>query len=56
VQVRPRDLTALRDLGAVRPVDGVGDAMLPQYAHLYHATFGLTVDEGATADATVLIQ
>jgi CRISPR-associated endonuclease/helicase Cas3 len=56
VQLRPHDLKTLQDLGAGWPVDGVGDALLPQYAHLYHASFGLVVDGEATADAVAFIQ
>lgn len=56
VQLRPRELAALERLGAVLPVDGIGHELLPQYAHMYDARFGLAVDDEAAADPAKLIR
>lgn len=55
VQVREHELRLLERQGAVVPLEGFGHVLARPYLHLYHAEFGLTLDEDATADVGALV-
>lgn len=55
VQVREHELRLLERQGAVAPLEGFGHVLARPYLHLYHAQFGLTLDEDEAADAGALV-